>query len=90
MPLRSAVLSSSALGFQSKWYSTQPAVNSTPTTSITALMIWMTVAPGIPPREAYRITNVPITATHRVRVVALGAPVNCVNSATLPTSWATR
>lgn len=66
------------------------AVTVTPATSITALMIWMTVAPGAPPIAAYTMTTVPITITHRVRVAAPGSPVNWVNRAMLPTSWATR
>lgn len=66
------------------------AVSVTPASSMTALMIWMTVAPGIPPMAAYTITTVPITITHRVRVAGLGSPVNWVSRAMLPTSWATR
>lgn len=62
----------------------------TPEITITAFTTWMNVAPGMPPIAAYTMTMEPMTATHRVRVIALGSPVNCVNRATLPTSWATR
>lgn len=90
MPLFSVAAASRASKFQSKRCSTMTAVTATPDMSITALTIWMNVAPGIPPSDAYTMTMVPMTTTHKVRVVVLGTPVNWVNRATLPTSWATR
>jgi hypothetical protein len=75
--------------FQLKRCSTMMAVTATPAISMTALTIWRKVAPGIPPSATYSTIRVPMSATHMVRVVALGSPMNWVNKAMLPTSWAT-